>query len=67
MLSVKLNIVPIDREFFFAKFGSFFIEISEIYTLSQKNLCTQKEMFYNHETSHVYSVWGNKQMIKNSE
>ena len=24
-------------------------------------------MSYNHGTSHAYSVWGDKQMIKNSE
>ena len=38
-----------------------------IYTLSQKNLCTQKEMSINQETTHEYNVWGDKQMIKNSE
>ena len=36
--------------------------------LCHKNtICTQKEVSYNHETSHACSVWKNKQTIKNSE
>ena len=35
MLSVKLNIEPIDREFFFVKYGSYFI--GNIYFLGDKN------------------------------
>ena len=30
----------------------------------KKNTCTLKEMSYNHETSHVCSVWQDKKMIK---
>ena len=37
------------------------------YTLSQKIWYTQKEMSYNHETSHAYIVWGDKEIIKISE
>ena len=37
------------------------------YTLSQKNICIQKEMSYNRETPHVCCVWRGKQMIRNSK
>ena len=32
-----------------------------------KNICTQKEMSYNHKTKHVCSIWGDLLIIKNSE
>ena len=32
-----------------------------------KNVRTQQEMSYNHETPRVCSVWRDKQMIRNSE
>ena len=41
--------------------------ILEILHCVTKNVCTQKEMSYNHETSYGYGIWGDKQMIKNSE
>ena len=43
MLSIKINLVPIDRELFFMQYGSFIIVISEMYLfLNGKNI------FYNY-------------------
>ncbi|GFW32886.1 hypothetical protein TNCV_1774531 [Trichonephila clavipes] len=42
-------------------------EFETKYTLSQKNICTQKKLSYIHEIWYACSVYENKQMIKNSE
>ena len=38
-----------------------------IYTLSQKNICTQKKSSYNHETRQECSLVRDMQMIKISK
>ena len=36
-------------------------------TLCHKKMMHPEKINYSHETSHVYSVWGDKRMIKNLE
>ena len=43
-----------------------FQPLSQIHSVTKKYMHPER-MSYNHETSHVYSVWKDKQMIKNSE